>query len=166
MNKLFFLWGEGENLTVLQMSVRSATLFIITLILIRAGSVRVFGRRSAYDVIIMIMMGALLARCIVGASPFLPTVSAAIVMIIVHRFLGWLTLKSKAMEFLIKGKPDLLYEHGKIIHKNLERALLTEMDLLESLHLETRQDSLEKVEKAFIETNGRISFIMKENPGS
>jgi uncharacterized membrane protein YcaP (DUF421 family) len=165
MNKLLFLWGEGENLTALQMSVRAAVLFIITLVLIRAGGVRIFGRRSSYDVIIMITMGAILARCIVGASPFLPTVCAAIVMIAIHRFLGWLVLKSPVMESLIKGKPDLIYKDGEIMYENLKRASLTTTDLFESLHLETKQDSLEKVEKAFIETNGRISFIMKEENG-
>lgn len=36
-------------------------------------------------------------------------------------------------------------------------------DVLESLRLETHQITLNKVEKAWMETNGRMSFLLKEN---
>ena len=156
------IWGSGEQLNVLQMGVRAAVVFLITLILIRFGGVRIFRERSGLDVIIMIVMGSVLARGIVGASPFWSTVVAAFVMIIIHRLLGWLTCKSRLIDFLIKGKQDILFENGKIIRKNLERAHLTDHDLFESLRLETKMDNLDKVERAFIETNGRISFILKK----
>lgn len=163
MTNLFFLWGQGTDLTALQMAVRSTVAFIITLILIRIGGVRIFGRRSAYDTIIIIMMGSLLAKGIAGSSPFWSTIAGAAMMIFIHRVMGWMSSNSRAIESLIKGKQNVLYHNGEIIHKNLLKAALTETDLLESLRLETKQDSLEKVEQAFIETNGRISFILKKS---
>jgi uncharacterized membrane protein YcaP (DUF421 family) len=157
-----YIWGSGEQLNALQMGVRAALAFLIALVLIRIGGVRIFRERSGLDVIIMIVMGSVLGRGIVGASPFWSTVAAAFVMIIVHRLLGWLTCKSKLIDFLIKGRQHILFENGKIIRENLQRAHLTDHDLFESLRLETKMDNLEKVEKAFIETNGRISFILKK----
>jgi uncharacterized membrane protein YcaP (DUF421 family) len=156
------IWGSGEQLNPLQMGVRAAVVFLITLVFIRFGGVRIFRERSGLDVIIMIVMGSVLGRGIVGASPFWSTIAAAFVMIIVHRVLGWLTCKSKLIEILIKGKRHILFENGKVIRENLRRAHLTDHDLFESLRLETKMDNLEKVEKAFIETNGRISFILKK----
>jgi uncharacterized membrane protein YcaP (DUF421 family) len=162
-NTIDILFGHGENLTPLQMAVRAVITFFITLILIRVGGVRIFGKRSGFDTIIMITMGSVLARGIVGASPYLATIAAATAMIIVHRLLAWLSIKNKKLESVIKGKRTVLYEGGKIIFKNLRKAALSEEDLLESLRLETKHNSFEKVEKAFIETNGRISFILKRN---
>jgi uncharacterized membrane protein YcaP (DUF421 family) len=157
------LFGHGQNLTPLQMAVRAVITFFITLILIRVGGVRIFGKRSGFDTIIMITMGSVLARGIVGASPYLSTIAAATAMIVIHRLLAWLSIKNKTMESIIKGKRTVLYEGGKISFKNLRKAALSEEDLLESLRLETKHTSLEKIEKAFIETNGRISFILKKN---
>jgi uncharacterized membrane protein YcaP (DUF421 family) len=162
MSLLDTLWGQGERLTVIQMSVRAMVVFIITLILIRVGGVRIFKNRSAFDTIIMITMGSVLARTIVGVSPFFPTIAAATVMIIIHRMLAWICVRSPRLESVIKGKCRVLYKDGKVMHGNLEKAALSETDLLESLHLETKERSFDEVEEALIETNGRISFIMKK----
>lgn len=161
MNELSDLLGRGEDLTPLQMSLRAVIVFFATLILIRIGGVRIFGRRSSTDTIIIIVMGSVLARGIVGASPLVSTIAAALVMVVIHRILAWISAKNSKLETLIKSDHIILYENGAIQKKNLIRAALSEADLFESLRLETKQDSLDKVTIAYMETNGRISFILK-----
>jgi uncharacterized membrane protein YcaP (DUF421 family) len=162
MNKISELMGQGEDLTPLQMALRAILIFIVTLILIRLGGVRIFGRRSSTDTIIVIVMGSVLARGIVGASPLLSVIAAASAMIILHRLFGWLSQKFKWFDRMIKGRKTRLYENGTILLSNLEKTALTTSDLMESLRLETKQEELEKIESAYLETNGRISFINKE----
>ena len=75
----------------------------------------------------------------------------------------WLVMyKNRFAETLIKGQRSGLYADGKIVRRNLERASLSENDLCESLRLEAKQDKLDSIKTAFIETNGRISFILKK----
>lgn len=155
------LWGEGEHLDILQMSVRAFVMFFIALLLIRLGGMRIFGKRSAFNTIIIIMLGAVLARGIVGASPYWSTVAASAVMIGINRGLAWLSERYIGINNLIKGKPLLIYESGHILWKNMRIAALTESDLMESLRLEIKEPSLDHIEKAYMETNGRISFITK-----
>ena len=161
MHSINELIGQADHVTALQMSIRAVIMFVIMLLLIRIGGVRIFGKRSGFDTIIMITMGSIVARGIAGASPFLSSIAAASAMIAVHRVLGWLSSKSRTFEILIKGDHRILYRDGKIISKNLIRASLTEEDLWESLRLETKSNSLDKVEEAYLETNGRISFILR-----
>jgi len=161
MNSIHELVGRGDHLTALQMSIRAIIMFIIMLFLIRIGGVRIFGKRSGFDTIIMITMGSIVARGIAAASPFLATIAAATAMIAVHRLLGWLSSRNRKLEMLIKGNHLILYQHGKILSKNLSRASLTEEDLRESLRLETKDSSLDRVKEAYLETNGRISFILR-----
>ena len=71
------LFGSGEHLTALQMAVRAFIMFFITLALIRFGGMRIFGKKTAFDNILVIMLGAILARGVVGASPFFSTVAAS-----------------------------------------------------------------------------------------
>ena len=161
MNWLATLWGEGDQLDILQMSVRAVVIYFVALLLIRMGGMRIFGKKSAFDTIIVIIMGAVLARTIVGASPFGSTVAAAAVMIGINKSLAWMALKSNTINRLIKGKPLLLYDRGKIQWDNMNKACLSKSDLMESLRLETLKASLSEVEQAYMETNGRISFVMK-----
>src|SRR5689334_307328 len=103
MPNLSNLLGHGEDLTALQMSLRAVIVFFATLVLIRLGGVRIFGRRSSLDTIIMIVMGSVLARGIVGASPLVPVIAAATAMIAVHRLLAWSCHHNERFEWLIKG---------------------------------------------------------------
>ncbi len=162
MDTIQFLFGEGEKLNILQMSMRSLIMFIIMLILIRFAGRRAFAKKSSFDNIIVIMLGAVLARGVVGASPFWSTVAASVIMIILHRIVAWLSVKNNFVERLVKGNAILLFQKEKIIGKNLTKTGISKKDLHESLRLETKKDSLEDIQDAYLETNGRISFILKK----
>ncbi|PUZ26199.1 hypothetical protein DCC81_18380 [Chitinophaga parva] len=88
MNITDTLWGTGEHLDALQMGVRSFVTFFVSLALLRLGGMRIFGKKSAQDMIITILFGAVLARGVVGASPYWPTVVAAAVMVLGNRVLA------------------------------------------------------------------------------
>lgn len=163
MDNIYQIFGEGKDINTLQMCVRSLVMFFVALVLIRLGGVRMFGRKSAFDDIMVIMLGAILSRGVVGASPFWATVAASAVMIAIHRVVSWACIKSKTIERLLRGKPFVLYKNGKINHVNLKRSSLSESDLTESVRLEMKQQTLDNVDTAFIETNGRISFVEKKN---
>ncbi|NLU96156.1 DUF421 domain-containing protein [Chitinophaga sp. Ak27] len=160
MNMVDTIFGTGEQLTMLQMGARSAVTFIISLILIRLGGTRVIAKRSTFDTIIIISMGSVLARGIVGASPYFSTVVAATVMVLISRILAWMVAKSTLIAGWVCGKPLLLYDNGQVLWENMRVASLSLEDLKESLRLETKSEKLDNIRQAFLETNGRISFIL------
>lgn len=155
------LLGNGESLNPLQMSIRAIILFFVALALIRFGGLRIIGKKSGFDLVIVIMLGAVLARGIVGASPMLSIICAAVMMIFISRTLAWISLKNPKLSQLFKGKPLILYHDGQIDWKNMAKASLSESELLSSLRLETHEQQLDNVDVATLETNGRISFILK-----
>jgi len=142
--------------------MRTFATFIIMLILIRLSGMRTFAKRSPFDTIITIMLGAVLARGVVGASNYFDTVAASGVMVVMHRTIAWLSVKNKKFEQLIKGSYIKLYHDGALIGNNLEKTGMSENDLHESLRLETKKLTLAEIDTAFMETNGRISFILKD----
>ena len=127
---------------------------------------RTFAKRSPFDTIITIMLGAVLARGVVGASDYIDTVAASVVMVAMHRTVAWLSVKNKKFERLVKGTYIKLYHDGALIGNNLEKTGMSENDLHESLRLETKKLTLAEIDTAFMETNGRISFILKEKDKS
>jgi uncharacterized membrane protein YcaP (DUF421 family) len=155
------LWGHGDQLDPLQMSIRAVVMFVIMLAEVRLGGARIFGKKSSFDNVVAIMLGAVAARGIVGASPFWSTVVACAVLVAVHRLIAWGLVQHEGFGRLLKGRPVCLYRDGRVVKANLARTTISESDLQESLRLETRSDGLERVSEARMETNGRISFIEK-----
>ncbi len=156
------LWGRGDQLNALQMSIRAFVMFLIALVLIRFSGKRAFAKKSPFDNVIAIMLGAVLARGVVGASPFFSTVAAAAIMIIVHRIVAWSSFKNNMINDVVKGENILLYKDGKILWHNMEKTTISKSDLMQSLRLETKKTTLDDIEMAYLENNGRISFIVKK----
>jgi uncharacterized membrane protein YcaP (DUF421 family) len=156
------LFGSGENLSVIQMGSRALVMFVIALFLVRLGGIRILGRKSGVDFVIIIMLGAVLARGIVGASPFLSTVFAGFVMIIINKVLAQVSARLPYLGNMVKGKPVVLYKKGKIQWDQMDRLGVSRTDLLTSLRLETNSKHLDEVDMALMEPNGRISFTLKE----
>jgi uncharacterized membrane protein YcaP (DUF421 family) len=153
--------GQTDHLTAFQMAVRSFFMFFITLLLMRLGGLRIFGGRSALDNIILIIMGSVIARGIVGANSVVSTVAASAVMIMLHRILSRLSVYIEWLRKLVNGDHIILYKSDHILWDNMRKSSISESELMESLHLETKKTSLEEIETATLETNGRISFILK-----
>jgi len=82
------IFGEGENLNAAQMAARAALVFFITLAFIRVSGRRALGKRTPFDGATAVLLGAVLSRGVVGASPFGPTILAAGVLVVLHRLLG------------------------------------------------------------------------------
>lgn len=158
------IWGDTDHLNALQMASRAFVMFLIAFLLIRfVGTTRIFGKKSPFDQVIYIVLGSVFAKGIVGDTPFFSTIAAAIIMILMQRFMAWLSAKDDKICTLLKGKNILLYKDGKFLRRNMIKATISENDLMESLRLETKQTSLDKIEMAYLETNGRISFVTKKS---
>ena len=156
------LFGSGPDLSPFQMGFRGFVMFFITLVLIRIGGMRIFGKNSAFDNIIIIMLGAVLARGVVGASPFVSTVFAATVMVIVHRILAILSMRYIWIGKIVKGIHRTLYEDGEMKNKSMELVSISKDDLLEAVRLQIHKSSLDVVDKITIEKSGELSVIEKE----
>ena len=161
MHLIHMLFGTGKDLNSLQMICRAIVSFLITLILIRIAGIRTFGKRSAFDNVIVIMLGSIFSRVVVGASPFVPTTLACLAFVLVHSLLGWLSVRSDLIGRLVKGEKASLYKNGKINGKNMRRAMVSEKDLEESVRLRINSDDLQKVQEILIERNGDISVVRK-----
>jgi uncharacterized membrane protein YcaP (DUF421 family) len=155
------LFGQGQNLNVLQMSLRAIVIFFIALMLIRFTGMRAFGIKSAFDTCIIIMLGAVLTRAIVGASPFIPTVAASLALVLVHKIIATISVNNQMISHLVKGTPYSLYKEGRLNDKNLKKCMLSFGDIMEEVRISLNQNSLDNIDEIFMERTGKISVIKK-----
>ena len=156
------LFGEGKDLNTLQMGCRAFVMFFITLLIIRVAGMRAFGQKSAFDTIIVIMLGAILSRAVTGASAFVSTVVAGSVLAIVHRLLGLLSVFSDTVGHIVKGDKSILFKNGKPVKSNMRKSSVSYKDLQEEVRLKLNESTMDNVEAIFMERSGKISVIKKE----
>ena len=160
------IFGTGKELTILQMSCRGVVIFIIAFILVRISGRRSFGMKAPLDNIIVILLGAILSRAVVGASPFLPVVITSLLIVLLHRALGWLNIHNKHLEQLLEGKKIILFEKTAFQEKNMGKALACKEDVMQGVRRTALTDDLSMVEKVYMERNGEISVIKKQHSHS
>jgi len=158
-------WGINENITPLEIAARSAVMFLVALLLIRISGMRPFGKGESFDRIITFLIGAILSRGVVGATPFFSTIFSMIVILVIHRIFSVLSLYSKWFGRTVKGKSTLLFIDGHFREENLKSASISHEDIMEELRIQCQADSLESIKLILMERTGEISFIKKTDTG-
>lgn len=130
------------------------------------ASIRISGKRTlsqmdAFDLVVTVAIGSILATIILDSKVVLIQGLAAVVVLIVLQLLAaWLAMKSQTMEKIIKADPELLYYKGNFYEQALKKNRILQEEVLHSARA-NGINSLDEVEAAILEPDGNISFIEK-----
>jgi uncharacterized membrane protein YcaP (DUF421 family) len=163
---IHLVFGEGADLEVWQMAMRAAVVFVFALILIRASGRRSFGQHSPFDACITVLLGAVLSRAVVGASPFWATIASAAVLVLIHRAVALASTRWHSFEDLVNGSEIELVRGGQMDHAAMRRALVTERNIQEAIRQSLGDKSIADIARAVLETDGKVSVVGKEDPKS
>jgi uncharacterized membrane protein YcaP (DUF421 family) len=146
------------------MVLRGVIVFLLGIFIAKINR-RFIGQRTDFNFILFIMLGSILATGITGNAPFFAVLGMAIVLLI----LNWLLVKASfycfPIEKMLKGEAAVIIKKGELQSSSMSRYSITKNDLLMQLRLQHGSNNLENIEMAYIEPNGGISFILK-NQGS
>jgi uncharacterized membrane protein YcaP (DUF421 family) len=157
------IFGSGTDLDALQMGVRALVMFFVTLALVRIGGMRAFAAHSPFDAIVAIMLGAVLSRAVVGASPMVATISAGAVIAVVHRALAFLAARYVGLARVLNGRPRRLYERGAFDRDEMIRNGISARDLDQAARTRAQVDSVAQCDEAWLETSGDISVVKRDS---
>lgn len=159
MDAVVWLFGRGTELAIWQMAARALIVFFIALLLIRASGRRSFGQHTPFDACVTVLLGAVLSRAVVGASPFWATVAAGAALVLVHRVLSLATGYWPGVEDLVTGREVVVIEDGQLDRRSMRRALLTERNLEEAVRQKLGSPDFARVALALLERDGKITII-------
>ena len=159
---LFGFQADSHTITAVQMTMRAVLIFFATLALLRVSGKRTFGGHTAFDMVVKIMLGAVLSRAVVGASPLSGTLLAGLALVGLHRLLAWASFHNEWVGQLVKGEALLLAEQGRSHPDELRQAYLSDKDLLEGLRESSNLASLDQTKAVYLERDGSISVVKKE----
>ncbi|KPC52305.1 DUF421 domain-containing protein [Amantichitinum ursilacus] len=152
-----FVFGSGHEINAGQMAARAVGFFFITLVLIRIAGRRSFGQRSAFDAGLSILLGAILSRAVVAATPVVPTICACAALALTHRAMAWLSVRYPWVGGVMDGDTRRLVNDGELDKQEMRRGLLSQEDLAEAMR--QQGDPLGgPLKEAWLERSGKISI--------
>jgi len=77
METLYSAFGAGldaQHLTIGQVALRAVLTFVAALVMVRVANKRFFAKKTAFDVILGLILASMLARAINGSEQLGPTI--------------------------------------------------------------------------------------------
>ena len=142
-----------------ELVLRPFVVYLVILTLLRLTGKRQVGQLSPYDLVLLLVLSNAVQNSLGGGDESLiGGLIAATTLVVLNYIVGYLTYKSRTIEIIAEGRPQVLIQRGRLIEEVRRGAHLSEYELQSAL----RQHGCETVEEvrcAVIETNGAITVI-------
>ena len=159
------LFGDIDtDLNALQMAMRAIVTFVVTVAVIRVGNKRLFGKGTAYDTVVAIMIGSVMSRAITGSGSgtMLATWAAGLTLIVMHWLLSTLSYHLPWFGSAIKGHEVELVRDGQVLKDGMRETGTTVRDLERAMRSDGSVPEIENIRMSYMERDGSISVV----PGS
>jgi uncharacterized membrane protein YcaP (DUF421 family) len=142
--------------------VRATLGFVFIYALTRLIGRRELSTMGPFDLILLVVIGDIAQQGITQSdnsfTGLLLTVGtfAALTVLV-----SWMTFHFRRLRPILEGRPLIIVEDGKLVEANLARERITADEVAAEARQQVQIDSLDGVKWAVLESNGRMSFIMK-----
>jgi uncharacterized membrane protein YcaP (DUF421 family) len=110
--------------------------------------------------LLAVIIGSNLSRAITASAPFIPTLAATLVLVLLHTLLAHAAVWAPRIGEVVKGRPTMLICNGVIDESALRRHGIGSGDLDQALRCGGAARA-EDVAAAYLERNGSISVIRR-----
>jgi len=151
---------KSEQLGFGHMAARAVLMYVALIVLVRFAKKRFLGQATAFDYILVVLIGAVAGRALTGGAPYFASLFGLFVLVAMHWLFSAASHRSHAFGHFIKGNATTIIKDGKVDRREMAKAHMSGDDLDEDL----RQQGVKKpseVEEARLERSGKLSVIKK-----
>jgi uncharacterized membrane protein YcaP (DUF421 family) len=145
-----------------EFALRGVTVYLAVLIMLRLTGKRSFGDLSAFDIVVLMVVGGSLRTAIIGKDASLvgPLIAVAAILL-VDKGMGWLSARWPAFNRWVEGMPSILARNGRRDPHALRRHDVADSEFDRELHVAGLEDE-SSVLLARLEPNGKITLIRQK----
>ena len=148
------IFGPKNDLIAWQGCARAVLIFAYGLALVRLSGRRAFGKWSALDIVVSIMVGSNLSRTLTG------TLLATTVVMALHRILARLTAYWPVLSRVFEGRAVALASDGRLDSRTRHRHAVSQADLEEARH-SASVARVEDTRRVMLEPSGKVIVLKK-----
>jgi len=158
------MW-QLTSVTWWELILRAGIVYVFLLILLRLTGKRQIGQLSPFDLVLLLVLSNAVQNAMNGGENSVTggLISAG-TLIVVNYAVGWATYKSKKIETLVEGSPEVLIHNGKLFTKVMDKQRLTHHELDSALR-QAGCACVEEVHFAILENDGRITVQPRSKAG-
>lgn len=142
--------------------IKTFFIYLLVAFIFRMMGKREVGQLGTFDLVVFILIAELVAMAIEHKTDFLFNLIPVIVLVALQILISKISLKSIKFRRFIDGKPVIIIKNGVINFKNMVEQRYTLDDLLLQLR-EKDIRSIDEVEYAILEINGKLSVFKKDD---
>jgi uncharacterized membrane protein YcaP (DUF421 family) len=142
--------------------LRGVIVYFFLIVLLRLTGKRQIGQMAPFDLVLLLVLSNAVQNAMNGGDNSVTAgVVSAVTLVGVNWLVGLITYKSKGMETLVEGRPEVLIHNGKLFEQALKHTKITHHELMTALRA-AGCACVEDVHAAMLETDGSISVIAKK----
>jgi uncharacterized membrane protein YcaP (DUF421 family) len=140
--------------------VRTVVVYLILLVLIRLTGRRTLAQLSAFDFVVLLIVGGTTQRALLGQDySVINAMLVVVTLLLLDVVFSLIERDSSLFAKLVNGVPMILVEDGRLLRARLHKARLTEADVLAAARRSRGIERLADIKYAILEASGEISVI-------
>lgn len=144
-----------------ELIVRGTLIYFFMLTLLRVTGKRQVGQLAPFDLVLLLVLSNAVQNAMnAGDNSVTGGLIIAVTLVTLNYFVGVATYRSKKVEALLEGRPEVLIHNGKLFTDVMEREQLTHHELNAALRA-AGCACVEEVHFAMIENTGDITVHAK-----
>lgn len=133
--------------------------YLVVVVLLRVSGKRTLSKMNAFDFIVTVALGSMLATIILNEDVSLLEGTVALAILIVGQLvITFFSARSKAVTKLIKARPTLVYHRGSFLPQVMDRERVTSEEVLAAARA-SGHPSLDTVYAVVLESDGTFSVL-------
>lgn len=150
---------------ILRVVVTCVLAYVAVVALVRISGKRTLAQLNAFDWIVTVAFGSMLATTVLSDEVALLDGVAAFVTLATLQFVvTWGSTRVRRMQRLVKNEPALLVHRGELLADALRRERISEDEIFQALRA-SGAASLDDVGAVVLETNGEVSVLRRAEAG-
>ena len=146
-----------------ELILRAVVVYFFLIVLLRVTGKRQVGQLAPFDLVLLLVLSNSVQNAMnAGDNSLIGGLISATTLVGLNFVLGYATFKSKRLEEIIEGQPQVLVHNGKLLEKVMAGAQLTHHELDAALR-QAGCAAIGDVRYAVLENNGSITVIQKKD---
>ncbi len=140
-----------------ELVLRGVVVYALLIILLRMTGKRQIGQLSPFDLVLLLILSNSVQNSMnAGDNSLIGGLISAVTLVVLNYLVGLVTFKSRKLEEIVEGRPQVLIHEGKLFEDVMLDAKLTQHELDCALR-QAGYFAIEEVKLAILENNGGIS---------
>ncbi|AZI20171.1 DUF421 domain-containing protein [Chryseobacterium taklimakanense] len=152
------------EIPLIEILLRGIILYFLILFILRVLPRRSAGELGPMDLVFILLLTEAASNALGDFTTLGDGIIMLVVFVICNYGVNYLTYHHGFFRKLFEHRPVQIIKDGRLIYRNMRRELITKDELMANLR-ENGIEDVSDVKKAFVESEGNISFIKYEEKG-